>query len=92
MRGGTAALNRLHERIAHHSGRGEVRAWVRRDLSGLVARVERKNGWQVTEAIGDVGPHGVRRLLNTATWDADTVRDDLPPTSDQGSLFRTSRW
>jgi len=39
--------------------------------------VERKNGWQLAEAIGEVDPQGVQRLLNAAKWDADLVRDDL---------------
>jgi SRSO17 transposase len=77
VRGGAAALDRLHERIAHRFGRAEVRARVRRYLRGLLARVERKNGWQLAEAIGEAGPQGVQRLLNAAAWDADAVRDDL---------------
>ena len=32
---------------------------------------------QLAEAIGEPGPHGVQRLLNAATWDAEGVRDDL---------------
>jgi SRSO17 transposase len=39
--------------------------------------VERKNGWQLAEAMGESSPRGVQRLLNSATWDADGVRDDL---------------
>ena len=39
--------------------------------------VERKNGWQLAEAIGESGPQGVQRLLNAAVWDAEGVRDDL---------------
>jgi hypothetical protein len=50
---------------------------VRRYLAGLLARVERKDGWQVAEAIGERGPQGVQRLLNAAVWDAEAVRDDL---------------
>ncbi len=74
---GSAAWERLHERIAHRFGRAEIRARVRRYLAGLLARVERKNGWQVAEAIGEQGPQGVQRLVNAAVWDADDVRDDL---------------
>ena len=43
----------------------------------MLGRVERKNGWQLAEAIGDKDPQGVQRLLNSAKWDADVVRDDL---------------
>jgi SRSO17 transposase len=70
-------LAALHARIAHRFARGEVRARVGRYLVGLLGRVERKNGWQLAEAVGEAGPQGVQRLLNAATWDADGVRDDL---------------
>jgi SRSO17 transposase len=39
--------------------------------------VERKNGWQIAEWVGDLTPDGIQRLLSTAKWDADLVRDDL---------------
>jgi SRSO17 transposase len=71
------AVAELHDRIAHRFARAEVRERARRYLVGLLERVERKNGWQVAEAIGEVGPRGVQRLLSAATWDADAVRDDL---------------
>ena len=73
----SAALAEVHARIAHRFRRVEVRERARRYLTGLLARVERKNGWQLAEAIGEADPHGVQRLLNEATWDADGVRDDL---------------
>jgi SRSO17 transposase len=71
------AVVELHDRIAHRFARSEVRERARRYLVGLLERVERKNGWQLAEAIGEVGPRGVQRLLSAATWDADAVRDDL---------------
>jgi SRSO17 transposase len=73
----SVALNDLQGRIAHRFRRVEVRARVGRYLVGLLQRVERKNGWQLAEAIGEAGPQGVQRLLNAASWDADAVRDDL---------------
>jgi SRSO17 transposase len=42
-----------------------------------MAPVERKNGWQLAEYLGEAGPQGVQRLLNAADWEADAVRDDL---------------
>src|SRR5215469_15896193 len=47
------------------------------DLRGLMSTVERKNGWQLAEAAGEQTPDGIQRLLNTAQWDAEQVRDDL---------------
>jgi SRSO17 transposase len=70
-------LDALHGRIARHFARAEVRERARRYLAGLLDHVERKNGWQLAEAIGECGAKGVQRLLNAAAWDADAVRDDL---------------
>src|SRR4029453_7373907 len=70
-------LGELHRRIGHRFARSEARQRVKRYLLGLLGRVERKNGWQLAEAIGERDPQGVQRLLNSAKWDADEVRDDL---------------
>jgi hypothetical protein len=37
----------------------------------------RKNGWQLAEHAGERTPDGMQRLLSTADWDPDLVRDDL---------------
>jgi SRSO17 transposase len=70
-------LEVLLERTASRFRRAEVRERVRHYLMGLLSRVERKNGWQLAEAIGETGPQGAQRLLNAAAWDAEAVRDDL---------------
>jgi SRSO17 transposase len=75
--GWRAGLEALHARIAGRFARLEVRERARRYLAGLLDRVERKNGWQLAEHLGEHGPQGVQRLLNAAHWDADGVRDDL---------------
>ncbi len=71
------ALGELHRRIGHRFVRSEARERVRRYLLGLLGKIERKNGWQLAEAIGERDPQGVQRLLNSARWDAEEVRDDL---------------
>jgi hypothetical protein len=71
------ALDEVHERIGPRFRRAEVRRRVRRFLEGLLAPVERKNGWQLAEALGERGPHGVQRLLAEADWDQEAVRDEL---------------
>jgi SRSO17 transposase len=73
----TRRFEQLHGRIADRFARSEARERVKRYLLGLLGRVERKNGWQLAEAIGEDEPLGVQRLLNSAKWDADAVRDDL---------------
>ncbi len=75
--GWSKALGQLHRRVGHRFARSEARERVKRYLFGLLGRVERKNGWQLAEAIGEHDPQGVQRLLNSAKWDADEVRDDL---------------
>jgi SRSO17 transposase len=70
-------LAALHTRIGRHFPRPEVRERAGRFLAGLLDPVERRNGWQLAEALGERSPDGVQRLLRTARWDADAVRDDL---------------
>src|SRR3954471_14595893 len=77
LRGWAAGLDALHARIAPRFRRAEVRARARRSLAGLLGRAERKNGWQLAEETGERHPRGVQRLLDSARWDADAVRDDL---------------
>jgi SRSO17 transposase len=67
----------VHARIAPRFRRREARERARRYLQGLLGHIERKNGWQLAEALGEGGPQGMQRLLNAADWDAEAVRDDL---------------
>ena len=53
--------------------RGEARLYV----MGLLAPLERKNGWQLAEAAGDAAPDRMQRLLASARWDFRLVREDL---------------
>jgi hypothetical protein len=46
-------------------------------MKGLLGTVERKNGWQLAEWIGEATPDGVQHLLERAQWDADAARDVL---------------
>jgi hypothetical protein len=46
-------------------------------LRGLVGNVGRKNGWQLAEHAGEATSDGMQRLMSTAIWDPDLVRDDL---------------
>ena len=75
--GWRADLEALHERIGPRFTRPEVRARAGRYLAGLLGPVERRNGWQLAEHLGEAAPDGVQRLVRTARWDADAVRDDL---------------
>jgi SRSO17 transposase len=70
-------LDELVERIAPRFCRIEPRRRVRSYLQGLLAPIERKNGWQLAENAGDRTPDGVQDFLARMRWDADQVRDDL---------------
>jgi SRSO17 transposase len=72
-----AELDRVHARIAGRFTRSEPRARAREYVSGLVAGLERKNGWTLAEQAGEVSPDGMQRLLRRADWDVDGVRDDV---------------
>ena len=73
------------DRLEDLFGRVLARAFVRREprlrawsyLLGLVSGLERKNGWTLAEFTGDATPDGMQRLLNSAVWDEDEVRDRL---------------
>jgi SRSO17 transposase len=75
--GWAEGLEEVVGRIAPRFGRAEPRRRARAYLRGLLAPVERKNGWQLAEAVGDATPDGVQAFLSRVRWDADTVRDDL---------------
>src|SRR3954447_8626026 len=62
-------------RLGPRFGRVEPRRRALAYLRGLLAPVERKNGWQLAEAAGDRAPDGMRDFLGRRRWDA--VRDDL---------------
>ncbi|WP_448620663.1 IS701 family transposase [Geodermatophilus sp. URMC 65] len=72
-----AGLEEVHRRIAGVFARAEPRARVLAYLRGLLGQLERKNGWTLAEAAGEISPDGMQRLLRTADWNADAVRDEL---------------
>ncbi|MFF0391767.1 IS701 family transposase [Kitasatospora sp. NPDC004615] len=67
----------LHERFAHRFARSESRESALAYMRGLLAPLERKNGWTVAEEAGHGGPDRIQRLLNRIDWDADGVLDDV---------------
>jgi hypothetical protein len=72
-----AGLEEVYARIAGRFARSEPRARVLAYLRGLLGQSERKNGWTLAEAAGEVAPDGMQRLLRSAGWNADAVRDEL---------------
>ncbi len=47
----------------------------RQYLEGLLAPIERKNGWTIAEHAGEREPKAMQRFLNQSPWDADDLRD-----------------
>lgn len=72
-----AELDAVAEKLAVRFERAEPRQRALRYLTGLLSTAERKNGWHLAELAGEATPDGMQRLLSTAHWDADAVRDDL---------------
>ncbi|GAA4548914.1 IS701 family transposase [Pseudonocardia xishanensis] len=70
-------MDAVVELISGRFRRAEPRRRVGTYLRGLLAGLERKNGWTLAEHAGAVSPDGMQRLLRTADWDVDGVRDDL---------------
>ncbi|WP_407566789.1 IS701 family transposase [Polymorphospora sp. A560] len=64
-------------RVAGRFARAEPRATTARFVEGLLSGVERKTCWSLAEHAGDADPQAMQRLLRTAVWDADAVRDDV---------------
>ena len=78
IRGWAVGVSALHQHFARHFVRAEPRQLAYAYLRALISPIERKNGWQIAAHLGASTPDGVQRLLATAHWDADKVRDDLP--------------
>src|SRR5258708_27400106 len=71
------ALFRLHERLAPRFARPEPYRRVLAYLQGILSETSRKNGWKLAEHAGEARPDGMQRLLSSAVWETDGVRDDL---------------
>ena len=72
-----AELDVVGAKLAPRFERAEPRQRGWAYLTGLLSNTERKNSWQLAELAGEATPDGMQRLLSTAHWDADAVRDDL---------------
>ncbi|MFF1400182.1 hypothetical protein ACFVZD_41230 [Streptomyces sp. NPDC058287] len=56
---------------------GRLRWRIHDCVRQLLARVVRKDGWQLAERAGHRDPAGLQHLLNGSRCDADTVPDDV---------------
>ena len=63
--------------IGPRFGRRDLRCHAECYLRGLISRVERKNGWQLAEELGQQTPTNLQHFVARSRWSADEVRDDL---------------
>jgi SRSO17 transposase len=75
--GWVAGLDAVDELIGRRFVREEPRTRAGVYVRGLLAGLERKNGWTLAEHAGAVSPDGMQRLLRTADWDIEGARDDV---------------
>jgi SRSO17 transposase len=57
--------------------RTESREHFRQYLRGLLAPIERKNSWTISEFTGEWRPTAIQRFINLTPWDADGLRDEV---------------
>lgn len=72
-----AMVDQVTDRLRGHGRRRAAGDHLAAYVRGLLAEVERKNGWQLAEQAGYAHPRGMQRVLDRYVWDADAVRDDL---------------
>lgn len=70
-------LGEIFARTAGRFSRVEPRRRAFAYVRGLLAPLERRNGWTLAEQAGDESPDGMQALLCSPCWDADAVRDDV---------------
>src|SRR5947209_1975491 len=68
-------LDVLKERLGPLFVRPEPRRQAGLYLEALLSGVQRKNGWQLAEQIGDARPWRTQRVLSHVQWDQDAARD-----------------
>lgn len=75
LRDWSVEFDSLTSRVASLFGHPKSRLHSRQYLEGLLAPIERKNGWAIAEHVGEKEPKAIQRFLNLTPWDADDLRD-----------------
>jgi len=70
-------LDELLDRVASRFIRPEPRLRAQLFVRGILSGLARKNSWTLAEFAGESDPNGMQRLLTSARWDVDGVRDDV---------------
>jgi len=66
-------LEELFTRMGPVFYRTESRRHAEQYLRGLLAPIERKNGWTIAEYVGESEPKALQRFLNLSPWDVDRL-------------------
>ena len=66
-------VGRIGHVFANESGFRMARNYLR----GLLSPIERKNGWQMAESLGDETPYALQQFLYRGRFSADKLRDEL---------------
>ena len=72
-----AGLDDLFALVAGRFCRVEPRRLAFAYIRGLLAGLERRNGWTIAEHAGRRSPNAVQELLYSPCWKPDLVRDDV---------------
>jgi len=66
-------MNRIAQEFSSTSGLANAEKYMR----GLLSPIERKNGWQMAEAMGEATPYALQQFLYRGRFSADNLRDHL---------------
>lgn len=75
LRDWSAEFESLTSRVSSLFAHPKSRLHSRQYLEGLLAPIERKNGWTIAEHVGEKEPKALQRFLNLTPCDADDLRD-----------------
>ena len=67
----------LMNQIARVFPSGPSFANAQKYMRGLLSPIERKNGWQMAEAVGETTPYSIQQFLYRGKFSADNLRDEL---------------
>ena len=70
-------LKRFQQRLSPYFARSEARQAAFNYIQALLSPVERKNGWQIAEQVGNANPYRVQHLLGRAQWDAEKLGQEV---------------
>lgn len=92
MRAWASELDAAHGRFVHRFNRSEPRESTPAYMRGLIAPLQRKNGWTPAEEAGHAGPDRIQPMLNRIEWDADEILGRSRRQPWRTGRTRSKRW